>query len=144
LDRGRTILEVTGAIKVAAVETLFQVPWLFGVEVFLADAAVSHLVEFVGCHVAGKGQLFFEWTVEEFGALRFSDEGGRVYELKGIWDFSFGDAVVFDVNESNSLQVNCRWEEKQTVIAFLICWVTSSFGRPRSMIGMEGFRGAML
>jgi hypothetical protein len=60
LHRGRTILEVTGAVKVTAVQTLFQISRLFGVEVFLADAAVSHLIEFVGCHVAGEGQLFFE------------------------------------------------------------------------------------
>jgi hypothetical protein len=64
LHRGRTILEITGTIKVAAIETLFQVSWLLGVEVFLTDATVSHLIEFVGRHVAWKGQLFFERTIE--------------------------------------------------------------------------------
>jgi hypothetical protein len=65
------------------------------------------------------------------------------YELEGICDFGFGDAVVLDVNKTDSLYVSRRWEGRLTVIAFLISWVTSSFGRSRSMIGMEGFSGAI-
>src|SRR5271170_2878878 len=49
---------------------LFEVSRLVGVEVFLTDATVSHLIEIIRRHVPWESQLFFQWTIKHFLTLQ--------------------------------------------------------------------------
>ena len=124
---------------------LFKVSWLFGVKVFLAYATVSHLIEIIRRHVPWERQLFLQWTIKHFFTLQFTSPptlmGG--YHLKRRVNFMLWDLVVFDVHEPDRLWSAVLRGGGRTVIAALICFTTSTLGRERSMIGMEGLMGAM-